>query len=520
MMDAGLLSCCVHDEAVVEVSKPTPLKEDDHLATLLAALEGDLQRFGDAGYEEARLGRLWKKADCVPGDGRKGFSPETHPTETWNLDACAWPAAICVVASVADVRAAVVYCAATSCTLAIAGGRHSHTCMVQDSFVVDLQRLRWATFEEKGGVGYLSCGGGALNGDAHRALDGTGWCMTLGHHPGTGLGGLVQQGGHGPLEKLFGLSVDAMVGAEVVTADGAARCCDEETEADLFWAIRGGCGNFGVVTRFTFRLQKFDQKLPSLTRVHFPIPFVMPSRRSLVASFRDHCEGAMPRNVSPLLILTPFPVVELYYAIGQGDTSAALEPYEAFGRPLVVKRGTRDFIHECSWDILGPSSDDALADNYYPTSSFLGALPDEACAIIADAAARMPPKCGLVLNQLGGAAEDVPKDATAVYHRDGKYWLIIQASWTSPADRESRVAWAKSLRDALMPFCVGRYGALSDDAPFYNDVTDSADPLAFASWGANYPRLRALKRAYDPANLFKVNHNIAPADSDDAAPPS
>mmetsp|Transcript_18612 Transcript_18612/g.55063 ORF Transcript_18612/g.55063 Transcript_18612/m.55063 type:complete len:520 (-) Transcript_18612:114-1673(-) len=517
-----MVSICGGDEdndMSLAVKRPHPLADDEHLSALLSSLDGGLVRFGDEGYDTARLGTVWSQ-DVCKGDARKAFSPETHPTETWNLDSCGLPAAIATVADVADVQACVKYCAASGELLAVAGGRHSHKCMVFGSFVVDLQRMRSATFEERDAQGYLVCGGGALNGDAHKALDGTGFMMTLGHHPGTGLGGLVQQGGHGPCEKTMGLSIDALHEAEVVLADGTLKICSLENEPDLFWCIRGGCGNFGVVTRFTFKLYPFDQRIPSLQRVHMPIPYLMPSRDAILKNFRDNCEADMPRNITPILIMTPFPLIEVYTATNKGDTLEMLEPYKKFGKPVDEPHGMRDYIHECSWDILGPKSDQCLSDAYYPTSALLGGLPDEACDIIAKFHASMPEKSSLILYQLGGAAADVPKDATSVYHRDGKYWLVIAAGWSTTSwfasaasNREKTLKWVKELKDALKPYLNGRYGALTDDRPqdFFNDMTDpSSDPLADASWGANYARLRKLKKLYDPENLFRCNHNIKP----------
>lgn len=411
------MSCsfCAPEGAVADV-EPHALFADEHLSTLTDTLTGTLLQYGDAGYDAARLGTVWAHEECLKG-GREKFSPETHPTETWNLDSCEFPAAICVVAGVPDVQACVRYCAASGERLAVAGGRHSHTCMAQDAFVVDLQKLRSATLEKTdGGPAFLRCGGGALNGDAHGALDQSGYGMTLGHHPGTGLGGLVQQGGHGPLEKLYGLSIDAWVEATVVTADGAARTASATEHPDLFWALRGGCGNFGVVTEFLFELMPFNQYLPSLQRVHLPVPLLCPSRVDVIRGWRDMC-GVAPRNVSPLLIVTPTPLIELTYAIAPDDTVETLkqETYLGWGSPVVVEVTTRCYVHEISWDILGPSSDANLAGNYYPTSALLAEFPDEACAIVADHVARAPSAdCGVICNQLGGKAAEVPKDATAV----------------------------------------------------------------------------------------------------------
>ena len=177
---------------------------------------------------------------------------------------------------------------------------------------------------------------------------------------------------------------------------------------------------------------------------------------------------------------------------------------------------------------MGPSSTDNLAGLYYPTASLLKEMPDEACKIIADAARRCPAAATLILTPCGGAAADVPKDATAVYHRDVKFWIVAAAGWkastfrSEAAAREEAVAWARELRDALMPYTVGRYGMLGEDAAKekWGDAADpDADPLVHASWGANYTKLQQIKAKYDPTNMFRLNHNVAPAAAAPAASP-
>ena len=335
----------------------------------------------------------------------------------------------------------------------------------------------------------LRCEGGALNGDAYQALDGSGLCITLGQHPGTGCGGLVQQGGHGIAEKVLGLSIDALVECTVVTADGSTLVASSDQNADLFWALRGGCGNFGVVVEFVFAPRPFRQMVPSLQRVHLPIPFLCPSREELVKHWRDNVESA-PRDVYPLMVMTPMPTIELFHGVGDGATLESLAAYESFGRPVVSERKERDFFSEISWDSLGPSSTDNLAGLYYPTASLLKDMPDEACKIIADAARKCPAAATLILTPCGGAAADVPKDATAVYHRDVKFWIVAAAGWkastfrSEASAREEAVAWARELRDALMPYTVGRYGMLGEDAAKekWGDAADrDADPLTHAS---------------------------------------
>ncbi|KAH8050927.1 FAD-linked oxidase domain containing protein [Aureococcus anophagefferens] len=337
------MSCsfCAPEGAVADV-EPHALFADEHLSTLTDTLTGTLLQYGDAGYDAARLGTVWAHEECLKG-GREKFSPETHPTETWNLDSCEFPAAICVVAGVP-----------ASCAT-----------------------RRW----KRPTAGKRSCAAAAaLNGDAHKALDQSGYGMTLGHH-GHGPGRSRAAGRPRPLEKLYGLSIDAWVEATVVTADGASRTASATEHPDLFWALRGGCGNFGVVTEFLFELMPFNQYLPSLQRVHLPVPVLCPSRFDVIRGWRDMC-GVAPRNVSPLLIVTPTPLIELTYAIAPDDTVETLkrETYTGWGMPVVVELTTRCYVHEISWDILGPSSDANLAGNYDPTSALLAKFPDEACA--------------------------------------------------------------------------------------------------------------------------------------------
>ena len=211
-------------------------------------------------------------------------------------------------------------------------------------------------------------------------------------------------------------------------------------------------------------------------------------------------------------------MIELFYGLGRGAGVDVLEPYASTGCPVFSELRTKDYITEASWDILGPGSDENLAGHYYPTSALLGALPDDSCSLLATAIATMPDGCSIIFNQLGGKAADVPKTDTAVYHRDAKYWLIINAAWgksdlfaTRTEKRDKAVNWAKTLRSDLMPYSIGRYGNLSQDtADEWNDAVGK-DPLAMASWGANYAKLRDVKKKYDPKNLFSINHNILPA---------
>ena len=156
-------------------------------------------------------------------------------------------------------------------------------------------------------------------------------------------------------------------------------------------------------------------------------------------------------------------------------------------------------------------------------------MPDEACKIVANAAKRCPASATLILTPCGGAAADVSKDATAVYHRDVKFWIVAAAGWkastfrSEAAARKEAVAWARELRDALMPYTCGRYGMLGEDAAKekWGDAADpDADPLMHASWGANHTKLQQIKAKYDPNNMFRLNHNVEPSAAPAAASPT
>jgi len=488
-----------------------------NLESLQARVKGEVTQFGDPDYDDVRLLRPWSGSQCKMPAGQKcrEFTPESHPTETWNFDAAGWPSAFCTVQDADDVAECVKYAEANNVPLCVAGGRHSHHCLKNNSLVIDMRRLRQCTLDQDKRI--LVCEGGALNGDAHAALAGSGLAMTLGHHPGTGLGGLVLQGGHGPLEKVFGLSVDVLCRIDAVISEGTKVTATKDLNPDLFWAFRGGCGNFGVVTAFHFNVLPMDEELASLQRVHLPLGLgPLKSRVELIKSFRDKCEKT-DRRTSPLMIL-PLggPVIEQFYYIGDKEEGAlALQPYDNFGMPVHVEAKPRNYFHEICWDILGPSGEESLPGNYYPTSALLAELTDEACQVIADF---MGPKRNgaygghVVINQLGGAAEDVPITDTAVGQRAAKYWIIVMSEWKAgmfsslATNREMTVQWARGLRDALTPWMMGKYGQLNKEE--WNDSTSSPDPLCAATWGANLKRLQEIKAKFDPKNTFCNTDNI------------
>jgi len=488
-------------------------------AELRSAIKGKLFLYGDDGYEHARLGIKWDVAVCkMPaGATERPFSPSSHPTETWNLDSVGFPSAICTVADASDVCACVKFAKANGVEVAVASGRHSHRCMPDNVLVIDMKLLRGCTVDPA--KKQITCEGGALNGDAHAAMAKHDLGMTLGHHPGTGLGGLVLQGGHGPLEKVFGLSVDALIYLEVVLSNGMKVGVSATQNPDLFWALRGGCGNFGIVTLFRFQLQPMPGKsvFHTITRVNLPLgigPY--PNRSKLVHNFRDYCENGMAFTTSPLMILpTQGPVIELYYHVGDAEEGkAVLEKYNNFGKPVAVEAKDRNYFHDIAWDILGPKKEDMLAGNYYITSALLSELSDEGCQLIVDYTSSKAPNglCSVVINQLGGKAAEVAVDATAVGQRKAKYWIIITGQWkgklfsSAEKEREKVMKWGRDFRDAFKPWMSGKYGQLSE-------ATDCAgpDPLNLASWGSNQKRLQQVKAKYDPDNLFKFTDNIAPA---------
>jgi FAD/FMN-containing dehydrogenase len=349
---------------------------------------------------------------------------------------------------------------------------------------------------------------GATLADFDREAQAFGLATPLGINSTTGVAGLTLGGGFGWLSRGLGLTIDNLISADVVTANGELLRASDQENPDLFWGIRGGGGNFGVVTSFEFRLHPVGPNVLAGLIVH-PLDAakdVLRFHREFVATVPDEfvCWFVM-RQAPPLPFLPPewhgkeiLALAVCYNGdIAEGERIA--KPLREFGQPIA------DIISPMPYTAWQTVLDPLLtpgARNYWKSHDFAG-LSDGLVDVLVDHARRIPdPQTEIACAQLGGAVSRVPRGATAYNHRDGQYVLNVHGRWADPSKDETCIAWARSLWQAAAPFATG--------SVYVNFLTQEETDRVPAAYGENYERLVALKNKYDPTNLFGVNQNIRP----------
>lgn len=445
-------------------------------------IAGDVVRPGDPAYEQAR--------------------------RVWNGMIDRRPAVIARCTTAADVQAALSYARENGLQVAVRGGGHNvagfGTC--DGGIVIDLSPMKTVDVDPDKKV--ARAGGGVLWREFDAATQAHGLATTGGLVSTTGVAGFTLGGGIGWLMRAHGLACDNLIGAEVVTADGRLVRVSETENADLLWGLRGGGGNFGIVTTFEFRLH------PVGPMVMGGATFYPASRAGeIVRFFREFGEAA-PDRLSLLLAFTsappaPFvpphlhgtPVVAIAGCwIGSADEGEqVLRPWQRFGPPAAAHVGPVPYaVLQGLFDAGAPAGQ----HNYWKSVD-LPELSDAAIdAIVARAAERPSPLSEMHIHQMGGAVSRVPADATAYTHRSARYVLNAISVWTESTENDANVGWARSTHDAVLPFASGAY------VNFLGE--EGGDRIRAAYGEKTYDRLRALKQKYDPKNLFRINQNIAP----------
>jgi FAD/FMN-containing dehydrogenase len=441
---------------------------------LAAAIGGDLILPNDLRYDETR--------------------------QVWNGMIDRRPAAIARCRSVEDVVAAVRFARDHGLPIAVRGGGHNAAGLAvhDDGLVIDLTEMNAVGIDPERRI--ARAGGGATWGDYDAATQAYGLASTGGAISMTGIGGLTLGGGLGWLMRRFGLACDNLIGAQVVLADGTVVQTSETERPELLWGLRGGGGNFGIVTEFVYRLYPLNGVYAGL--------LIHPRERA-AEGLRWYREAnvAAPDELTTFLALlhTPdgVPVFAFVPAFAGDATAgeAAVAPYRALGEAIV------DAVQPMSYVALQQMLDEGFqpGPHVYWKAHFLSGLPDEAIDIIVAGANAAPsPLSAVVVELLGGAVARVGQDETAFDHRDAEYNLAIIARWLDPADADANVAWARELWEALRPFARGVYVN-------YLGVGDGAERVREAYSPEKFARLAALKRDYDPDNVFRLNQNIPPA---------
>jgi len=415
------------------------------------------------------------------------------------------PAAIAYCVDEDDVVAALRYGTEHGLRIAVRGGGHNGAGLgsVDDGLVIDLSAMNAIEVDEPAKMARV--GGGALLRDLLWATHEHGLTVPVGIIGTTGVGGLTLGGGIGHLTRAFGLTIDNLMAATVVLADGSIVQTDSEREPDLFWAIRGGGSNFGIVTSFSFRCH------PLTTVLAGPVLYDMDDTADLLAWYRDFLPAA-PDDLSGFFAFLsippapPFPeelhlrkVCGVAWTQAGEEESEALREARSFGKPLLDGMAP---VPLPAWntafdELYGPG------DQWYWRGEFVREIPDEAIAVHAEYGAAMPTwKSTMHLYAIDGAASRVGNDETAWSYRDAIWGPVFAGVDPDPANAGAITDWVRGYSDAIKPYGMG--------GGYVNFHMDEPDRVR-GMYGANYDRLARIKSQYDPDNVFRVNQNIPPA---------
>ncbi len=455
----------------------------DAVARLAASLRGRVLTATSPGYDEART--------------------------VWNAMIDRRPAVIVRCTTFTDVVRAVRFARDQDLLVAVRGGGHNiaGNAVCDGGFMIDLSPMKAVRIDPAGRLARVEPG--VTLGEFDAQAQAHGLATPLGVNSTTGVAGLTLGGGFGWLSRPYGLTIDNLVSADIVTADGELLRASETESPELFWGIRGGGGNFGVATAFDFRLHPVGPEVLAGLIVH-PLdaaPDVLRFYRDFVAAAPEELVCWFVMRQAPPLPFLPTEwhgrhilVLAVCYAGNIADGERAAAPLRAFGEPLA------DVIAPVPYAAWQTILDPLLAPgmrNYWKTHDFRE-LSDGLIDVLLQYARLIPdPQTEIAFAELGGAVGRVPAKATAYTHRDAEFVVNVHGRWQDPAKDTECIAWARALYTAAAPFATG--GA------YVNFLTQEEEDRIPAAYGTNYQRLVELKNRYDPANLFRVNQNIRPA---------
>ncbi|GEP54620.1 FAD-binding oxidoreductase [Reyranella soli] len=438
-----------------------------------SALAGKAIRSGDADYEQAR--------------------------RIWNAHVHKHPGLIVRCAGTADVVQAVKFARAHNVLVAIRGGGHNVAgrALCDDGIVIDLSGMKAVFVDPAKATARVQ--GGATLGDVDRETHAFGRAVPVGVVSRTGIAGLTLGGGVGWLVRKYGLTCDNLLSCEVVTAEGEIVTASADENADLFWALRGGGGNFGIVTSFLYKTHPVSTVLGGL--------IVYPRDRAgdVIRHYRDFMASAPEELTAYVGLITgpdgsPVVGVIVCWCGDLAEGERVLKPLRQFGAPVM------DAVQPMPFPAMQKILDDAFPDgtqNYWK-STFLKALSNDAIDVIVDHANKMQsPLSAVVIEYYAGAAGRTGAGESAFAARKAEYDVGFMAQWTDPAENEKHMAWARTMAEAMKPHSSGAY--------LLNFLSEEDADTIKAAFGANYPRLAQVKKKYDPTNFFSINQNIQPA---------
>jgi FAD/FMN-containing dehydrogenase len=461
---------------------PTPKLDENSIQQLKAAVRGRIIEPTDKDYDDAR--------------------------KVYNAMIDKKPRLIVRCFDVADVIASVNFARENGRLLAIRSGGHNAGGLgiADDALVIDLAQIKYTRVDPAART--VTIGGGCTWGDVDHATHAFGMATPSGILSTTGVGGLTLGGGIGMFTRKCGLTIDNLLSADIVLANGRFVKANSDENTDLFWAIRGGGGNFGVVTSFTFKLHAIDTVYGGPMLYDFnETTDVMKSYRGFITEAPDDLSGYFALLTVPPA--PPFPehlhlkkMCGIVWACtaGQNEAEEMFKPIRAFKKPAL--------------DFVGPIPHPALQsmfDGLYPPglqwywrAHFVNELSDEAIAEHVRFGATLPSMHSTMhMYAINGAASRVGKQDTAWNYRDATWAQVMVGVDPDPANKEKLIRWTKDYHDALRPYSAA--GA------YVNFMMDEGEDRVKATYGDNYHRLVAIKDKYDPQNLFRVNQNIKPS---------
>jgi len=445
-----------------------------------ASIKGSVVRPEDSNYDEVR--------------------------KIWNAMIDRRPAAIVQCADSADVQRAISFAGENRLELTIRGAGHNiaGNAICENGMMIDLSTLRKVSVDANKRRALVDPG--ATLGDFDAAAQAHGLATPVGINSTTGIAGLTLGGGFGWLTRQHGLTIDQLLSAEVVTADGQKRVASEKENADLFWALRGGGGNFGVVTKFEFALHPVGPEVLAGLLV-----FPLQEGKQVLSRYREFMKSA-PEELNVWIVMRKAPplpflpetvhgkevvVFAVFYAGDLAKGQKLVDQVRGFGSLQGEHVGPAPYAN---WQQAFDPLLTAGARNYWKSHNFTE-LSDGIFNTMIEYAGKLPsPHCEVILACISGAANRVAPDATAYRHRDAKFIMNVHGRWESPADDQKCIAWPRELFKAASPFASA--GA------YVNFMTEEEGDRVAAVYGANYQRLSEIKRKYDPNNLFHFNQNI------------
>lgn len=451
-----------------------------NIDTLASHLRGSLVRPKDDSYDEAR--------------------------RVYNAMHDRRPALIVKATGVADVIAAVNFARDHRLALAVRGGGHSvpgfGTC--DDGLVLDLGQMKGIRVDPANRKARAECG--CTLGDLNHATHAFGLATPAGIVSTTGIAGLTLGGGMGYLSRAYGLSCDNLVSADVVTADGSFVTCDANRNAELFWAIRGGGGNFGVVTSFEYDLHPVSEI--------FGGPTFFCIDGNVLRNYQKLMTEA-PKELTSILafaLALPLPFVpeEWHNKPVIATVTCWSGPSERDDEITAMIAGLGEVVGQAHWRMPFPAIN-TLFDELLPPGlqnywkgNVARDIPEQAVAVHLEHGARVPTlESGAFIFPINGACHRTGANETAFAHRDAPWSVVIAGTWHERADNEKNIRWVRDYYDALRPY--------SEEGGYINFMSADDQDRAPSNFGENYRRLQEIKVEYDPGNLFRLNQNVPPA---------